>query len=382
MSGDRPRFEEQERLDLVDLDAVSDLVYDHLDRAFGGLIGPCNGGAFGKVEFTYESSGPVIEVQKAILYDGAGGKDAGTEMDVYAGKVLQHDPSLEGQTSTIDLSTHLDSSDIFLWARATPTLTAADSANRRKWNVVSGEEEVTAINTRRRQRVEFGAGNTAPAGDGWFRFALVVEWSGAGADPTILTIPAWDNTWEELSHTLGFTTWQNRSSYWLAKRGQEGADGPSFGLALVIQGIVRLLLGMIYGPTLPDHEEAAEQPDANSLPHSLTSLGTQVTSLGTQAIKAASFVSWDGAAYAINGGAFGCSVGVLGTGYSRITFTGTLPTTTVVASPYNESGETTPQPSCRVENLVWVSGEITQADILSMDAAGDPAHGPYTFFAV
>lgn len=246
---DKVRFQAQERLDLVDANALQALVYEYLGEMIGGIMGNA-GGALTALEYTPNAAGGVytLELKSFQYYHSQPGPAASvTEPDgtvrsiprKYTGQVVTFDPSDEGQTATVDWSairqtwvTNAQPTDQtglnaklavhgghkpggsllmpFLWAR--PYTVDTDTDSRREWSVASQTEVAVSIATRTRVRTAFKFQNDRPtvaASDAnqnqWVAVGRCVAWdytSGTtnanGANipdaPYIVPIYVWDQS--------------------------------------------------------------------------------------------------------------------------------------------------------------------------------------------
>lgn len=185
---DKVRFEALERLDLVDADALQDLVYTYVMEAMGGIMGYSVGGALTRITFEDASVHPSysmtlgpFQFYHVLPSEGDGTVNAG-----FRGRVVTYRPQDGGQgavpsftdarnaantwfttnaellDSVIDGETASGNNivippeagaDYILWAR--PIEVETDTDARRRWNVDDGKEDPVALKTRKRTRVEF-----------------------------------------------------------------------------------------------------------------------------------------------------------------------------------------------------------------------------------
>lgn len=196
LQGDTTRFEDDERLDIPDADSFQTLVYAYLARVLGGLLGPC-GGTFSRTTFTSSDSGgnPVIDIGEGLFF---GAFDITSPGSRFAeGVLLSHDPTLPDQTSRVNAATfEAGSEEPYIWAAL--SLLESDIDSRRKWNVLTSQEEAFSPKTRVRQRVMFQLKHTKPidaADSDWFQIGQITSWSGSGpALPTVTLIHPLDNS--------------------------------------------------------------------------------------------------------------------------------------------------------------------------------------------
>lgn len=190
---DKVRFQAQERLDLVDANALQALVYEYLGEMIGGIMGNA-GGALTALEYTPASGGGVYTLElKAFQYYhsqpvtplASVTEPDGTVRSIpraYTGQVVTFNPNDEGQTATVDWSSirqtwvtsaqpadqtglnaklavhggHKPGGSLlmpFLWAR--PYTVDTDTDSRREWSVSAQAEVAISIPTRTRVRTEF-----------------------------------------------------------------------------------------------------------------------------------------------------------------------------------------------------------------------------------
>lgn len=174
MGGESVSLTSQERLDLPDALALQALVYEYVQRALSGLLGPSEG-CLTSPPLTASStaSTSTISVGECLL---AFAEASGAVRKLGLGTVIRHDPTLSSQVSDIAVTAFVGSA-CYLWAREVDL--ATDNDSRVFWDSIAGAPTTAPVNTRTRTRVEFAATNTATgaypgaAGDGWFRFAYV-----------------------------------------------------------------------------------------------------------------------------------------------------------------------------------------------------------------
>jgi hypothetical protein len=181
---DEVRTQDDERLDRNDFEGVQTLVYDAMRALAGGVVG--DGGVLAGMEID-ASTLATTTIGKGIFLESETVESPPISL---LGRALLHDPAAAWQSglSTINLA-GVEPATPFIWARR--ELVDHDFAARRSWDGLLGDEVALPQNTRRRSRVVFGVGNTAPDGSpGWTQIARVAAW--AGGVPTIYRIHAFD----------------------------------------------------------------------------------------------------------------------------------------------------------------------------------------------
>lgn len=177
-TGERVKWSNLERVDLVDMDAVSTLQQQNMARAFAALLDnysadevspQARGGLLSRLDYdgttTTVTFGPMT-----LFYAAVGG----------AGAVFRYDLSQPHQaalsTASLDFSGHTGGPRPFVWARRVPV--DADVEPRRFWDELTEAEYTDNVATRVREVVELGlspvgSDDAEPAGgdSGWFRIA-------------------------------------------------------------------------------------------------------------------------------------------------------------------------------------------------------------------
>lgn len=217
---DRVRFQPQERLDLVDANALQELVYEYVGQALGGIMGNA-GGALTTIEYeSVENGGTYYIALKPFQYYWSQPElvtptvtKNGTTAYVpkrYRGMVVSFDPSDEGQLETVDWTAirnawkntavlgdntagfgrevHGGTSPggtllmPILWAR--PYHVDTDLDARREWNVAAQQELPISMKTRTRVRSEFKLQMARPVPDPgdqnqnqWVAIGRVAAWN-------------------------------------------------------------------------------------------------------------------------------------------------------------------------------------------------------------
>jgi len=222
---DKVRFQGQERLDLVDADALQELVYKYVAQFAGGLMGNA-GGSLTSIEYTTSVIDGVhyldMDVPFQWYHSQPNDVVSITEPDgavrqvpkSYEGQVVSYNPGDEGQLSLVDWDTTYNlfessavptdqapSNDMhkpmgsyligglphapFLWARPYTLDTSTDA--RREWNIAASSELPISIKTRIRTNTEFRFSTTRPPVDPldanlnqWIPIARTIAWDFAG----------------------------------------------------------------------------------------------------------------------------------------------------------------------------------------------------------
>jgi hypothetical protein len=164
---DKIKVYPQERLDIVDVDALQTLVYNYVQEAMGSLIGPARG-CLSQPSVTFIDGTPdkislsdfSFVASKAIGSSIFGNK---TKYNNFASQIVKFDSTLLDHGNYPISLTGVDTT-MFLWAR--PLMVDTDLANRRKWDVAQGAEVTFSDETRSRMRVEFAFSATDPTING------------------------------------------------------------------------------------------------------------------------------------------------------------------------------------------------------------------------
>jgi hypothetical protein len=164
---DKIKVYPQERLDIVDVDALQTLVYNYVQEAMGSLIGPARG-CLSQPSVTFIDGTPdkislsdfSFVASKAIGSSIFGNK---TKYNNFASQIVKFDSTLLDHGNYPISLTGVDTT-MFLWAR--PLMVDTDLANRRKWDVAQGAEVTFSDETRSRMRVEFVFSATDPTING------------------------------------------------------------------------------------------------------------------------------------------------------------------------------------------------------------------------
>lgn len=180
-TGDRPRFGlAKQRLDKVDVEAISDLVQEQVLRTVGALLGPAEG-FLSEVAFSYTA--PYLTVSECRLAYAAYISGSTLVMD---GGVVAFRPAIHPSGGQVDL-TPLGGNPGYLFFKRTEA--ASDEENRAYFDVVAQQKKVGLTNTRFRERVDWGVANdltTLTQATGW-NLCAEIQWGGAA--PRV--IPIW-----------------------------------------------------------------------------------------------------------------------------------------------------------------------------------------------
>jgi hypothetical protein len=195
-TGDRVRYEDDERLDIPDADAMQTLIYNYIGRALGGLFGPAEG-AFSSMAFTASVDGgnPVIDIGEGLIFGAHLLSPTGAGQKTADGILISHDPALPDQTSRVNAAVFEPAQqEPYIWAAL--SLLETDTDTRRKWDIGTSDEITFSPKTRIRQRVKFELSLTEPGAtfdSPWIRIGQITSWTGSGpALPTVTAIHPFD----------------------------------------------------------------------------------------------------------------------------------------------------------------------------------------------
>ena len=197
---DRVKLHLLERAELSDTLALQNLVYEHIKRHTGQLIGAG--------DMTDTTAGgllshpvPTVDANQNCTFGSfcflglSRGDDApisGATTSPIA-HVSRFDSSAQGHVNhPLDLSGSNVGAQYFIYAR--PVLIETDSAARRQFSVVTAQEVGVTLTTRERERIEFVSlkSPSLPSGDGWVKilgFTVAVD-----GVITFSPISAWDES--------------------------------------------------------------------------------------------------------------------------------------------------------------------------------------------
>jgi hypothetical protein len=190
-TGDRPNFPlANQRLDKVDIEAISDLVGENIMRTVGGLLGPC-AGLLSDVTVTYDSGLQTITVGACRLGYANAAPDSSVAID---GGVVRWDPAIDptGGTVSVALFGTTAGDDGYVFFKREEI--ASDEENRAYYDALAQEKKVGVANTRIRETISLGTALTYDGlsrDDGWFPF-LYLKWTITGGEPSVYKISAFD----------------------------------------------------------------------------------------------------------------------------------------------------------------------------------------------
>lgn len=172
---DKVRFTPLERAEQEDLEALSDLPYEYVERAIGSLLGvgdlsSSKGGLLVGPSLSYNSAVGLLTVSSCTfiyIAEGEAAVDANNHPLIPQTRVIRYNSSATDHLNApVDISAARTPGTTYtLYAR--PIEIQSDSATRRRWDLVSQQELSYSPLTRLRERVEFSASVTPPAGVGW-----------------------------------------------------------------------------------------------------------------------------------------------------------------------------------------------------------------------
>lgn len=196
---DRVRLIPLERAELEDTKALQELVYEHLKRHTGQLLGAADvsGGLLSAPSPSLNTVTGALTFQSFAFCELDEGEDTsdGTTRTPTA-HVIRFDSGAAGHINhPVDTSAMQQGAAYGLFARA--VMVDSDSAPRRQFSVVTGLEEPLTMNTRERERVEFSLIKTpsTPAGDHWVKVLELVKGSSGAITSTALSL--WDDANEK-----------------------------------------------------------------------------------------------------------------------------------------------------------------------------------------
>lgn len=191
-TGDRPIFPlANQRLDKVDVEAISDLVGENIMRTVGALLGPC-GGLLSDVTTTYDGTGGTLTIGACRL--GYAGLADGSSTN-YDGGIVRWDPAYSvsgGVVNVATLGTTAGASGYIFFKKSE---LETDEENRAYYDALAQEKKVGVANTRARETALFAVGSSYTSfntSDGYFPFLYLV-WNTTGGSPTVYRISAFDS---------------------------------------------------------------------------------------------------------------------------------------------------------------------------------------------
>lgn len=290
---DRVKLYPQERLDLDDVRALQELVYDYDQEALGALLGPVRGVlSVPRVTVTENSGAPYMTLTpfsfitaKAVNSSAVG---LASEFAQYKGIVANYLGS-EESSALISLDNarayYQDSAGSwYLWAR--PVQADTDTGTRRKWDVASGAEVTFSDETRSSQRVAFALQASEPSYVSatearWAPIALLTGWSNednTGSVPTWRWLSAWDSdtltTWFNTLQGAALTASQVSTRRLTAQSGTEPLS--SISQRTTSMGLLTQLAYMRY---ITARMRGTGDWDSSSFPLTLATAQTRITAL-------------------------------------------------------------------------------------------------------
>lgn len=190
-TGDRPNFPlTNQRLDKVDIEAISDLIGENIMRTVGALLGPC-AGLLSDVVTAYDAVTQTVTVGACRLGYAAFAPGSNVAID---GGVVRWDPTYVAGGDSVDISSlgTVEGSEGYIFFRRAEV--AADEDNRAYYDALAQEKKVGVANTRIREIAEFGVAPTYAGlsrNDGWFPF-LYVTFPNPSGIPAIYKISVFD----------------------------------------------------------------------------------------------------------------------------------------------------------------------------------------------
>lgn len=180
-TGDRPRFGlAKQRLDKVDVEAISELVQEQVLRTIGSILGPCEG-FLSEVTFSYAE--PYLTISECRLAYSSYISGSTLVMD---GGVVAFRPELHPLGGQTPLSGLGGNPGYLFFKREEVDM---DEENRAYFDVVTQQKKVGLTNTRYRERVTWDVANdltTLTQATGW-NLCAEIQWGDAG--PRV--IPIW-----------------------------------------------------------------------------------------------------------------------------------------------------------------------------------------------
>lgn len=192
---DKVKLYPQERLDLGDIQALQELVYQYTQRSLGNLLGGMRG-LLSRPVYTFNNGSP--DTLSLSDFSFVCTKAEGTDAGSVGVKTLQtseivHFNSALSDHGNYPINLTSVTSSMFLWAR--PLMVDTDTENRRKWDLNTGSEITFSDNVRSSMRVEFAFSATDPtqAGDAYQYSNIAKVTAITGTTITMDFISAFDN---------------------------------------------------------------------------------------------------------------------------------------------------------------------------------------------
>jgi len=249
VSQDKVRFEDQERVDRPDMDALQALVYKYASGMLGGVLGPASG-LLTPLSWTKSNDGVdyFLTLDRLVVChtvqtetrveDQAGGGGAVNVGTAWDSVVHTFAPGDAGHDNHPVKYTAARAAEMggpggtkpYVWCR--PQDVPADVDTRRIWNVATGAESPLAMATRNRQRLMFEVSTEKPA-------------IGAGAD-WVAIARVWTWVDNQISVLYGISAWDDPDLHALTEEGGVVED-PSAESASFAYPLQRLVEGSVPG---------------------------------------------------------------------------------------------------------------------------------------
>lgn len=245
-TGDRVIFGlPNQRVDKVDLEAMSVLMQEALSRTVGALLGETSG-VLTNVPFEYDEVLGLLTIGPCMLAWGDPREEslALRSDNFLRGGVLIHDPTRPGQVGNSTLDLNEFGPKAWLWFRRRTT--QADNDNRAYWPATGSGELVAPVNTREREWVEFAATESLTTSEisretGWYRFATFFK-SSLGA-PNLVPFSAFGDDHEVEDPELLTSLWGSFMGFGTSSLSEPTRpSGKPWGLGRVVQELIRGML--------------------------------------------------------------------------------------------------------------------------------------------
>lgn len=181
-AGDRPNFPlPSQRLDKVDVEAISDLKEELVIRAWASIMGP-GSGLLSNVSLTWD--GTYLTIGKCRLgYAGyVEGEDGGDDIGLVDGCVVRHNPDLGVGSNVLPLNEGtMPTGYVFFKV----IYVEAEEENRAYWDGLDKQKKVGVALTRKLEACVFNFSATVDGllpSDGWYPFLYLKGW--------VATVPA------------------------------------------------------------------------------------------------------------------------------------------------------------------------------------------------
>ena len=194
---DRLKLVPLERAELEDHLALQSLVYEHIKRHTGQLLGggvlsSAPGGLLSSPSHNVSSSGSLTVKSFSFVGLSLGGDTSDGTTRTPEAHVSRFDPASDGHLNyPLDLSGATTGSEYCIYVR--PVYVDSDQEARRQFSLVTAVEEPVTLHTRERERVEWSVlkSPTVPSGTRWVKiFSFTVSSSGVY---TLTPLSLWDD---------------------------------------------------------------------------------------------------------------------------------------------------------------------------------------------